>query len=97
MLRANRLHPQSAIAPGVKFHSLRHTYASLCVAADIPIRLVSNFMGHSKTSTTETIYTHLLTDDHSEAMAALGAMAAPKPAAAASASSAANNVLQFKR
>jgi hypothetical protein len=31
-------------------------------------------MGHAKPSTTETVYAHLLADDHSDAMAALGAM-----------------------
>jgi hypothetical protein len=32
-------------------------------------------MGHAKVTTTETVYAHLLADDHSDAMAALGAMA----------------------
>ena len=32
--------------------------------------------GHSKPSTTETVYAHLLADDHTDAMAALGAMEA---------------------
>ena len=37
-------------------------------------------MGHAKPSTTETVYAHLLADDHADAMAALGAMeAGPKP------------------
>lgn len=31
-------------------------------------------MGHSKPSTTETIYARLLADDHADAMAALGSM-----------------------
>jgi hypothetical protein len=36
----------------------------------------SRFMGHSKPTTTLAIYTHLFnTDDHADAMAALGAMA----------------------
>jgi hypothetical protein len=30
--------------------------------------------GRAKPSTTETVYAHLLADDHSDAMAALGAM-----------------------
>lgn len=37
---------------------------------------VARFMGHSKPSTTETVYAHLLADDHADAMAALGAMEA---------------------
>lgn len=31
-------------------------------------------MGHAKVTTTLTVYTHLFADDHSDAMAALGAM-----------------------
>jgi hypothetical protein len=38
-------------------------------------------MGHSKVTTTRGIYAHLFADDHSNAMAALGAMAGPKPSA----------------
>jgi hypothetical protein len=37
-------------------------------------------MGHSKPSTTETIYMHLFADDYADEMAALGALAAmPRP------------------
>jgi hypothetical protein len=58
--------------------SLRHTYASLCVAAGIPPLEISRFMGHAKVTTTLTVYAHLFADDHSDAMSALDAMAAPK-------------------
>jgi integrase len=75
--RANRLHPTAALPPETHPHTLRHTYASLCVAAGIPMFEVSRFMGHAKPSTTETVYAHLLRDDHSTAMAALGAVATP--------------------
>lgn len=37
-------------------------------------------MGHANVTTTEHIYTHLFNiDDHSAAMSALDAMAAPRP------------------
>lgn len=87
VLRANRL--GAGIATGFRWHGLRHTYASLCVAAGVPMFEVSRFMGHSKPSTTESVYAHLLTDDHSAAMAALGAMAAP--------SGQASNVIRLRR
>ena len=78
MLRTNRLTPTEALSPALKFHSLRHTYASLCVAAGIPPLELSRFMGHSKVATTLGIYTHLFnTDDHADAMAALGAIDQP--------------------
>jgi integrase len=64
------------LSAALKFHALRHTYASLCVAAGIPPLQPSRFMGHSKVTTTLSIYTHLFADDHSDAMAALKAMAA---------------------
>lgn len=75
--RAIRLHPTAAPPAQIHPHALRHTYASLCVAAGIPMFEISRFMGHAKPSTTETVYAHLLRDDHSTAMAALGAMGTP--------------------
>jgi integrase len=88
VLRANRLaNPTgpsktdttgpTVLPPDLTFHSLRHTYASLCVAAGIPPLEISRFMGHSKVTTTLTIYSHLFPSDHSEHMTALAAMNAP--------------------
>jgi integrase len=84
VLRANRIaggwNKAHALPAELKFHSLRHTYASLCALAGIRVREVAMFMGHANVTTTEHIYTHLFnTDDHSAAMSALDAMAAPKP------------------
>lgn len=81
VLRANRAatangNAAAALPPRLKFHALRHTYASLMIAAGRPMFEVARFMGHAKPSTTETVYAHLLADDHSDAMAALGAMEA---------------------
>mgnify|MGYP002150733507 CR=1 FL=1 len=57
---------------------LRHTYASLCAAAGLPVEKVSQYLGHSKTSTTLDIYVHLFrTDDASDDMAALDSMDTP--------------------
>ncbi|WP_371836832.1 tyrosine-type recombinase/integrase [Rhodococcus coprophilus] len=77
VLRANRLSPSVALPPALKFHALRHTYASLCVAAGIPPLEIARFMGHAKVTTTLSVYAHLFTDDHADAMAALGAMGQP--------------------
>jgi integrase len=52
VLRAQRLHPNSGLSAALKFHSLRHTYASLCVAAGIPALEISRFMGHNRVTTT---------------------------------------------
>jgi integrase len=76
VLRATRLTPSARLSAQLKFHSLRHTYASLCFAAGIPPLEISRFMGHAKVTTTLTVYAHLInTDDHAGNMAALGALA----------------------
>lgn len=76
--RANRLGgSEPVLPPALKFHALRHTYASLCVAAGIPPLQLSRFMGHAKVTTTLAVYTHLFDDDHAETMAALEAMSRP--------------------
>ena len=68
------------LPPNLTFHALRHTYASLCVAAGIPPLAISRFMGHSKVTTTLSVYTHLFQDDHSDAMSALAALSRPAAA-----------------
>ena len=81
VLRTNRLKPTAALSPELKFHSLRHTYASLRAAAGLKPLEIARFMGHANVTTTLTVYTHLFADDHADAMAALGAMATPTPKA----------------
>lgn len=82
VLRANRIatrtgDPAAQLPPELKFHSLRHTYASLCGEAGIPVRQVAEFMGHANPTTTEHIYTHVYRKgDHDNVMSQLGAMAA---------------------
>lgn len=84
VLRANRVaaarnDAAAVLPPDLRFHALRHTYASLCAAAGLPVREVAKFMGHANTTTTEHIYTHLFdTDDHTDAMTALDALERPK-------------------
>lgn len=75
VLRANRMFPTAALPPGFRFHSLRHTYASLCGESGIPVRKVAEYMGHANALTTEAIYTHVYKKaDHSDEMSKLGAM-----------------------
>ncbi len=60
---------------GVRWHDLRHYYASVCAAADIEIRKVSRWMGHANINTTDSIYTHLFNGSHDEDMDRLDAAA----------------------
>jgi integrase len=79
VLRANST-SAAALPPELKFHALRHTYASLSVAAGIKPTKLSGRMGHANVRTTLDVYVHLFSDDDvTEDMAALGGLAAPKP------------------
>jgi integrase len=77
VLRANRLAGNVVLPADLRFHSLRHTYASLCSAVpSISVRQVAEWMGHANPTTTELVYTHLYAKaDHGDEMAALGALA----------------------
>lgn len=46
--------------PKIRFHDLRHTYASLSLANGENIAVVSRQLGHRNTIVTQTIYRHLL-------------------------------------
>jgi integrase len=46
--------------PDVNIHSLRHTNATLMIAAGTDIRTVSKRLGHAQTSTTTNIYAHAI-------------------------------------
>jgi integrase len=46
--------------PRVRFHDLRHTHASLLIMAGVPIKVVSERLGHSHPAFTMHTYQHLL-------------------------------------
>lgn len=50
----------------VRFHDLRHTYASLLIQAGASLSLVQRLMGHSTIAITNDLYGHLTTE-HLEA------------------------------
>lgn len=43
----------------IRFHDLRHTFASMLISRNVPLIYVSNFLEHSTISTTANIYGHL--------------------------------------
>ena len=47
------------IVPPPGFHQLRHTYASLCVEADMPLMVLARNLGHASTAMCEKHYVHL--------------------------------------
>lgn len=44
----------------IRFHDLRHTYASLLLANGAPMKYVQHLLGHSSITMTMDLYTHLL-------------------------------------
>ena len=52
--------------PNITLHKLRHTHATLLISKNIDIKSVSARLGHSETSTTMNIYTHVLQENDKE-------------------------------
>jgi len=46
--------------PHIRFHDLRHTNASLMLASGVSTKVASNRLGHSKTSITLDLYSHVM-------------------------------------
>jgi integrase len=62
-----------AAVPPIRLHDLRHTHATLLLAAGTPIKAVSERLGHSKTSITLDTYAHVLPDMQDRAVDAIDA------------------------
>lgn len=48
---------------GMRFHELRHAYASVLISAGCSVRAVQHALGHAKPSTTLNLYSHLWPGD----------------------------------
>jgi integrase len=46
--------------PRMRFHDLRHAYATLSLAAGVPLRVVQEALGHTSIATTAAVYAHVL-------------------------------------
>ena len=57
--------------PQIRFHDLRHTYASLSILAGVDLKTLQACMGHSSIAVTANIYSHLYTDSYDRAGIAL--------------------------
>jgi integrase len=59
--------------PAVKFHAAtRHSVASFLLAAGVPMKTVSELLGHSQTATTSDVYTHVAEQLKRDAADAIG-------------------------
>lgn len=58
----------------IKFHGLRHTYATRLFEENVPIKTVQALLGHSNINTTMNIYTHVTDNMKSNAIEKLNAI-----------------------
>lgn len=42
----------------LKFHSLRHSFATRCIEAEVDYKTVSELLGHTSVNTTMNLYVH---------------------------------------
>ena len=52
--------------PEIRYHDIRHSHASLLFSQNIQDKFISQRLGHSSTTTTKEIYTHLYEKDKKE-------------------------------
>lgn len=52
--------------PNVRFHDLRHGAATVLLAAGVPLKVVSELLGHSSVAITADIYAHVLPEQQQE-------------------------------
>jgi integrase len=57
--------------PDVRLHDLRHTAATLALAAGVPVRDVADSLGHSSPSVTLNVYGHAIPEGPSRVADAL--------------------------
>lgn len=61
----------AAKLPRIRLHDCRHTAASLMLAAGVPVKVVSEILGHASVTITLSTYTHVMPGMAEEAGAAL--------------------------
>lgn len=69
----DKAHPDDKLPEGVGLHTLRHSAASTMIANGVPLKVVSEIMGHSSIQITADIYGHVAPEVAHEAMATLAA------------------------
>lgn len=63
---------------GLRFHDLRHSYASWLITSGVPVPDVQRVMGHERPTTTLAIYTHVQGGSQERVLGALAAFSLPE-------------------
>lgn len=66
-------HVAKSDLPRIRLHDLRHTHATILLQAGVPVKVVSERLGHSSPAFTMTVYQHVLPGMQADAAAAFSA------------------------
>jgi integrase len=69
----------NASIPAIRFHDLRHTHGSLLIKDGIPVKVVSERLGHANIAFTIQTYQHVLPGMQADAATATERLAKPAP------------------
>lgn len=69
----------AGLPSSTRFHDLRHTYASMAIAANVPLNDLKVVLGHSSIAVTADIYGHLVGSSHDRIRLAFAASSAAMP------------------
>jgi integrase len=60
--------------PTIRLHDLRHTHATLGLAAGVPVKVMSERLGHASTQITMDLYSHVIPGMQADAAAKIGGL-----------------------
>jgi integrase len=81
-LRVRHMEPlmRRAHVRRIRFHDLRHTFATLMLRNGVPVKDVAYMLGHSDAATTIRVYAHAIPSTHGAHAALMGALLTRPPA-----------------
>ena len=68
---------RAAGVPGLRYHALRHTFASTLLSRGVSVKAVADWLGHANATITLSTYAHLMPADEEVARGVLDAALAP--------------------
>jgi len=71
------VHSAAGLPIALRFHDLRHSYATWLVSDGVPVNDVAKVMGHEQTSTTLNRYTHSTAERDRRVLASFAAFSLP--------------------
>jgi integrase len=70
---------ESSGLPRIRLHDLRHTHATLALKASVPVKVVSERLGHASIAFTLDTYAHVLPGMQAEAAEIVAALVVERP------------------